>query len=234
MLIAVGFLAASLSAESEDKGSAPDTVVEWKIRHFDPQQLRDGTSDDDRALTSDHLPNLLKYAMGLSPWENVGTPLSIEVIEGGILASHLRAEDCRDVDCRLEISPDLTRWTTADSPDQVTVVSAGLTRVQFRTILPDREARFFRLRAERLTNDLDRDSLDDDHELAWFASIAHGPADDPDGDGMTTGEELTLGRSPHRGLIADPQEASAATGLVVFTPLEGASGSTQALEDRSR
>ena len=52
----------------------------------------------------------------------------------------------------------------------------------------------------------------------WFATTAHGPADDPDEDGVTTAAELSMGRSPHFGIIPDPVLAQRATGLEIYTP----------------
>jgi hypothetical protein len=40
--------------------------------------------------------------------------------------------------------------------------------------------------------------------------------DDPDRDGLSTEEERAIGRSPHRGVIADPVLAGQSTGLELF------------------
>lgn len=46
------------------------------------------------------------------------------------------------------------------------------------------------------SQDLDQDGLDDDWERSMFGSALGGPGDDPDGDGMTTLEELLAGTRP--------------------------------------
>ena len=56
-----------------------------------------------------------------------------------------------------------------------------------------------------MAGDSDNDGLPDDWEIRYFGDLRMTPADDPDGDGLTNGEELRQGtdptdpRSPRRG-----------------------------------
>lgn len=47
-----------------------------------------------------------------------------------------------------------------------------------------------------MTDVSDRDGLDDHWERAYFGTLSHGASDDPDGDGMSNGDEQTAGTNP--------------------------------------
>lgn len=198
----------------------PRTLVEWKVRHFSVDELQNGTSDDGTALGNDANPNLLRYALGFGPRESMPALFTI-LSEGDRLEIITpQAIDRPDVACQLEVSLDLKSWALPDPDlsDDGTTRSANST--DFTRIFPVNAPRFFRLTAERMIGDIDEDGLHDDRELAWFASVAYGPLDDPDNDGLATADELLLGRSPHRGVLTDSALAATATGLEIFTPLE--------------
>ncbi len=46
--------------------------------------------------------------------------------------------------------------------------------------------------------DLDHDGLDDDWEMAKFGTLAYGPRDDPDGDGLSNAREQAIGSHPNQ------------------------------------
>ena len=46
--------------------------------------------------------------------------------------------------------------------------------------------------------DTDHDGLDDDWELAKFGTLAYGPLDDPDGDGLSNAREQAIGSHPNQ------------------------------------
>lgn len=218
--VRAGYLLLFLSAMPGLTAAPPRTLVEWKVQNFSADELRDGTSDDGRALGSDANPNLLRYALGFGPRESLPPLITIQP-EGDRLEVITPQMVTRpDVTCQLEVSLDLKSWAPPefDSADDAAAELATTTSLarMFHMDGP----RYFRLTAERMIDDGDEDGLLDDRELAWFASVAHGPGDDPDNDGLATADELLLGRSPHRGVLTDPALAATTTGLEIFTPLE--------------
>lgn len=198
----------------------PENLVEWKLRHFSPEELADGTSDDTTVAAPSGVPNLLRYALGFGPREPIPDLISIQPAGDRLEVVVCAALDRPDVACRLEGSVDLDSWNPLE-PDlipqssQSTIPGTSLVRSAH-----EGESRFFRLRVDRMIDDGDEDGLNDDLELAWFASVAHAPSDDPDQDGISTEDELAIGRSPHRGVLSDPLVAQTATGLTILTPLE--------------
>ena len=44
--------------------------------------------------------------------------------------------------------------------------------------------------------DSDNDTLPDPWELKYFSNLSLGPTDDPDGDGVNNGDELSAGTNP--------------------------------------
>ena len=217
--LSVGGAATFVAAQIGEDTAPPTNLVAWKTTHFSPAELRDGTSDDSRDLQRDGLPNLLRYALGLSPRDPAETPVAIERVGNKIIVHYRYDTTAEDVSSGLETSEDLEEWSSAvDLP--VTPISDDAS--EFARIVIDGSAtdqpRFFRLAAERTIYDRDEDALDDDSELAWFATIAHGPTDDPDQDGVTTADELSVGRSPQYGIITNQALALRTTGLEIFTP----------------
>jgi hypothetical protein len=217
--LSVGWASPFATAQTGPDDEPPANLVAWKIANFSPEELRDGTSDDSRDLRHDGLPNLLRYALGLSPRDPAGTPVLLEQVGNQIVVHYRNGTTKDDVSCRLEFSTDLEQWSPAvDLPTTpVSDQPSPLAHIVIDGSAPE-QPRFFRLAAERTTYDRDEDSLEDDSELTWFATIVHGPADDPDQDGVTTADELTVGRSPQYGIIPDQAQALRATGLEIFTP----------------
>jgi hypothetical protein len=218
--ICAGCLIFCLSAAAESAATLPQTLVEWKAHHFSVTELRDGTSDDTTRLGNDWSPNLIRYALGYGPREPMPSLLAIRIEGEQLEVLTPPAVDRPDIICRLEVSHDLKSWNTAEThlSENSTTQPADLLDAS-ATFSMDL-ARYFRLYVQRTIEDSDNDGLHDDHELAWFASIEHGPADDPDHDEVATEDELLVGRSPYRGVVTDRTLAAAATGLEVFMPLE--------------
>ena len=207
--------------QTGDEDGEPESLVSWKMTHFSPEELRDGTSADDRVLGADGLPNLIRYALGRSPRKPDGPPLKLERTRHELAVSHPIASAADDVSLVLEVSGDLENWIRDTDLPAASTTGAVINGSGYRVRrFPVDGPRFFRLAAERLIHDSDNDGIDDDQELAWFASIAHGPSDDPDQDGLSTADELKIGRSPHLGVIEDPVLAARTNGLEIFTPLE--------------
>ena len=219
-LICAGCLLPILSASPESTTTPPQTLVEWKVVHFMADELRNGTSDDGTVLGNDTNSNLIRYALGYGPRDPMPTLLTMEIAPKQFEVVTPQAVNRPDIACQLETSIDLRSWDTAVSDLSLAATTQRADSTDSSTTFPIDVARYFRLKVQRTIDDIDHDGLPDDHELAWFASIAHGPADDPDHDQVSTEEELLVGRSPSRGIVNDRALAEAATGLEVFTPLE--------------
>ena len=217
--LGVGWTGSFMTAQSGQEDESPTNLVAWKIAHFSPDELRDGTSDDSRELQHDGLPNLLRYALGLSPRETAGTLIKLEQVGNRTVVRYRNGLVADDTSCRLESSEDLEEWNPADdlSTRPVSSDPSPFAQIEIDGLATD-QPRFFRLTAERIIHDRDEDALDDDLELSWFATIVHGPADDPDQDGVSTVDELSVGRNPHYGTVPDPVLALRTTGLEIFTP----------------
>jgi hypothetical protein len=221
LVLSVAWAGSAAPAQTGDEDPPPTSVAAWKMAHFTPEELRDGTSGDLHISGHDGIPNLLRCALGLPPREPIEALVTVESAGDQVIVRYRNADPTTDIACRLEVSGDLEDWNPVV---EASATSRPAAATAYSLLLLDGiaadEPRFFRLAAERLTRDADGDALDDDAELAWFATVAHGPADDPDQDGISTADELTMGRSPHHGIIPDPTLALRTTGLEIFTPLD--------------
>ncbi len=95
-----------------------NTIVNWRARFFDPedllkQTLRDTLWGDLANADGDSLPNLVEYYMGLDPTLNdeAGVVL-IEISGDAILFTYQRALDAPDAIGLVEWSDDLGTWLT--------------------------------------------------------------------------------------------------------------------------
>jgi hypothetical protein len=95
---------------------------QWMSQYFTPSQLADPTISGDMATPNgDGTPNLLKYAMGISPWAETPLPTAedIETVAGN---SYLRLTintnpAATDISYNVEVTGDLSagNWTSADT-----------------------------------------------------------------------------------------------------------------------
>jgi len=220
LTILSGLFVSLSHGQSPEPDSPPENLIEWKLRYFSPEELADGTSDDTATIADTGVANLMRYALGFGPRESIPALVSIQPTGDRLEVAFFSALDRSDVACYLEGSIDLESWDSVEpdlDPESSHQQAPG---VALATLARTEESWFFRIRVDRLIDDSDEDGLHDDQELAWFASVAHDPSDDPDQDGISTEDELRVGRSPHRGVLTDPMVAQAATGLIVLTPLE--------------
>ena len=85
----------------------------WQMEQFTPAQLADpSTSGPNASPAGDGVPNLVKYALGLSPLVPVSgvlTPLRIE--NGHAVLFYQRPVTATDVTYRVEVSDDLASWS---------------------------------------------------------------------------------------------------------------------------
>lgn len=219
LMILSGPLVSLSHGQSSESDSPPENLIEWKLRYFSPEELADGTSDDTAIIADTGVANLLRYALGFGPRESIPALVSIQPAGDRLEVAFFTALDRSDVAWHLEGSTDLESWDSVEpdlDPESSHQRAPGMA---LATLARTDESYFFRIRVDRLIDDSDEDGLHDDRELAWFASVIHDPSDDPDQDGISTEDELRVGRSPHRGVLTDPDEVRAVTGLVVLTPI---------------
>jgi hypothetical protein len=128
-LTAVATDAAGISATSAPVTltvSPPVSYGSWQNRYFTPAQLANsGTSGDLASPAGDGIPNLLKYALNLSPWE-AGTgalPAAGIFNAGGISYLSLTYNALiggSDITYIVEVSGDLQTWNAG--PGYTTLV----------------------------------------------------------------------------------------------------------------
>jgi hypothetical protein len=102
-----------LSAAPESADNPTQILVEWKVAHFSPGELRDGASDDSTVLGYDANPNLLRYALGLGPQQPMRTLIAIRPEGEHFEMITPLAIERPDVICQLEDSTDLDTWNIA-------------------------------------------------------------------------------------------------------------------------
>ena len=133
----------------------PRPIDTWRDQHFSQEELSDPTiSSDTASPAKDGVPNLLKYALGLAPRQQIG-PKKLPALrmDGQNAALEFeRPADLRDVRYIVEVSTDLNNWVSGNNHIELTITNLGNTeRVVARDKLPvgQEKQRFMRLRIER-------------------------------------------------------------------------------------
>jgi hypothetical protein len=93
------------------------TFDRWRERHFSPEELADPQISGPRASPAgDQVANLVKYLLGLDPWEPAAAEaLPSAFIEGGFLRLRFtRDPDAADITWAVEVSTDFTAWQSGD------------------------------------------------------------------------------------------------------------------------
>jgi hypothetical protein len=117
-------------------------IQKWRQHWFGTIQNA-GVAADDYVSTSDGLPNLLKYALGLEPLVPADNPIVIDLTNGHLALSAPRNPEATDLIFEVQASDDLQTWTT----DSIVVdQSAAPTFRAHDTASADSPARFLRLR----------------------------------------------------------------------------------------
>jgi pectate lyase len=86
----------------------------WQMEQFTAAQLADPSISGAAASpANDNVPNLLKYALGLSPFLPAARPLTpLRLEDGNGILSYRRPATATDVAYRVEVSDDLTNWSS--------------------------------------------------------------------------------------------------------------------------
>ncbi|MBK8477846.1 MAG: hypothetical protein IPL39_16540 [Opitutaceae bacterium] len=135
--------------------SAPTTPFSaWRSAHFTPAQIAAGLAADAASPAGDGVPNLVRYALGLTPWENAGAAVSGGETSDGFGLRYPLVADASDVVCTVEASSDMRTWTAVGGATPLPV-KTPLDADRVECVLADRSAagaarRFLRLRVQRV------------------------------------------------------------------------------------
>lgn len=137
------WIEAALSAGSDPR-------AQWRQTHFGTTSNA-GPAADAAVASSDGLPNLVKYALGLDPKVPSTAPTSgfspgrprIEVLGPTVALVYVRPLDRTDVRYEVVASTDLVQWTPVASVSDGT--SGGYERVRALLIAPDPGRHFLKL-----------------------------------------------------------------------------------------
>ncbi|MFN7138305.1 MAG: hypothetical protein ACK4UN_03085 [Limisphaerales bacterium] len=151
----VGYSAGETNQVTFNLAARPVSFDSWKTFHFSDGDLLDpAISGEQAAPSGDRIPNLLKYAFGLSPLENVPAEALPKpfIHQDKLTLTYERNKALTDLSYSEEVSSDLQEWTSDASQVEVLEnVDLGATRritVQdrFPMTLPQR---FMRLKVTR-------------------------------------------------------------------------------------
>lgn len=128
---------------------------QWLATHFTEEQLQDPEISGDLAdPAGDSIPNIIKYALNLDPWQPSRDGLPQVAVQEGYLTFQFRqAKAATDISYVVEISDDLINWRDASAETEIvdTVDEGDTTLITVRdaTPFPQNERRFLRLRVSR-------------------------------------------------------------------------------------
>jgi hypothetical protein len=175
----------------------------WKAAHFTAAQLDAGAADDLSSATGDGVPNLLKYAYGLSPFDDASSlgPV-LQLVDGSILLQYRQRSAAKDLRFDVEISSDLKNWTSGVGLWEEIAreqVGPGIDLVSIRELstLSLSQPRFLRLNVTRQITDTTGVGLPDDWQIRHFGLLGVGPDGDPDGDSLSNRTEMLSASDPH-------------------------------------
>ena len=86
-------------------------IQSWRLQWFGTAS-NTGIAADNYAVTSDEMPNLLKYALGLSPLVATNNPVIGDISTGYLRLTTPKNPNAADVTLSAIVSGDLTTWTT--------------------------------------------------------------------------------------------------------------------------
>lgn len=131
------------------------TFESWQAAHFDQDQMADPeVSGPDASPAGDGVENLLKYALGLSPFEPSRHLLPVPVLKEGHLAlTYERLKNAADIVYRPEVAVELASWQSGqDQIEETSVEDLGESeRVTVRAVSPvaAESRQFLRLAIEK-------------------------------------------------------------------------------------
>lgn len=120
----------------------------WQQAKFTLSELADISKSGPNAIYgADGLTNLLKYSLGLEPKQNVSSGLpTLSKTPTEWLYTYLRPSQTTDVSYAVEISPNLTNWTTTGVTHEFITSSGGIETWRGRYPVSTATPLFFRLK----------------------------------------------------------------------------------------
>ena len=119
----------------------------WAQGKFTAAELLDpNISGPNAVYGQDGLPNLVKYALGLEPKQNITTGLPDVGVQGtDWVYTYTRPDDTTDVTYAVEVSTDLVNWSSAGVTHEIVSSSGGTETWHGRYPLASASNVFFRL-----------------------------------------------------------------------------------------
>lgn len=123
----------------------------WRLDMFTPEELADPSKSAPAAVYGhDACPNLVKYALGLEPKQDGANLLSVSVDGADWIYAYTRPSDMPDIIYEVQISTDLTTWTTDGVTHGFVSSSGGIDSWQAHYPLSSSTNVFFRLKVSML------------------------------------------------------------------------------------
>lgn len=125
----------------------------WQYQHFTAAQLADPlTSGPAADANGDGMKNLLAYAFNASPWSNLTPSLPTAQLTGGYLTTtFIRRKAPTDLAYTIEVSANLTSWSTATTVTNTTSIDTATELITIRDNVPSsgETKRFIRVRVQQ-------------------------------------------------------------------------------------
>ncbi|MDP2138299.1 MAG: MBG domain-containing protein, partial [Candidatus Didemnitutus sp.] len=147
-------------AGDANRNAAPDvdqsftvagTFASWAQSRFTGSELLDANRSGPNAVYGlDGLPNLVKYALGLEPKQNVTTGLpEVSVVGSDWVYTYTRPASVTDVAIAVEVSTNLSTWTSTGVTHEFVSTSGGTETWRATYPLASASNAFFRLKVTR-------------------------------------------------------------------------------------
>jgi hypothetical protein len=122
------------------------TFTAWQQANFSVDQLADFTISGYGAMPAgDHIPNLLKFALGLPAWNyETSAGIQVSVVTGTLQVAYSRPPGLSDITYTVQVSDGLQSWTAI--PQVSLGQSGGFENMQATAAISSASSLFVRLR----------------------------------------------------------------------------------------
>lgn len=123
----------------------------WRVTNFEPTELLDEhLSGPNASYAGDGVPNLVKYALGLDPKRSYPSGiLGVGLSAGEWVATFTRKEGTSDVTCLVQVSTNLSDWSSGEVSLTRVASANGFEIWEARYPLSGNSRVFFRLKVTR-------------------------------------------------------------------------------------